>query len=98
DASSPYRGTYAMSGNVSIDPDFWRSVMSYLGEGGVTVYEQDWLCESAQPAYDLTSPDAFFDNMADAARSRGLSVQYCMPLPRDYLQSSRYANLTTMRV
>ncbi|QMU69988.1 carbohydrate-binding protein [Streptacidiphilus sp. P02-A3a] len=98
DASSPYRREYTMSDDVVIDPKFWQSVMSYLKSSGVAVYEQDWLCESAQPAYNLTDPDAYFDNMADCAAADGLAVQYCMPLPRDYLQSTRYPNLTTMRV
>ena len=41
--------------------------------------------------------DAFADNMARAAQERGLSLQYCMALPRFFLQGSRYANLTTIR-
>ena len=98
DSSSPYRTEYTMSGNVVIDPKYWQSIMSYLGAAGVTVYEQDWLCANAQPNYNLTDPDAFFDNMAQYAAADGLAMQYCMPLPRDYMQSTRYANLTTMRV
>lgn len=97
-ADSPYATEYKMSGNVSIDPAFWQSIMSYLRQSGVIVYEQDWLSEGAQPVYNLTDPDAFFGNMAHYAQTNGLTMQYCMPLPRDYLQSTKYDNLLTIRV
>jgi hypothetical protein len=98
DPSSPYHQQYAMSGQVVTDPAFWKEVMDYLRASGVVVYEQDWLCSGAQADYNLTDPDAFLDNMARYASGDGLDLQYCMPLPRDYLQSVRYGNLTTMRV
>jgi len=98
DKSSPYHGQYAFSNNVVIDPAFWKSVMDYLREAGVVVYEQDWLCNNAKPAENLTDADAFFDNMAHHAAADGMDLQYCMGLPRDYLQSTRYPNLTTIRV
>ncbi len=75
--------------------------MGYLADGGVFCYEQDWLSEIDYHSPELqTAPgfgDAFADNMARAARERGLSLQYCMALPRFFLQGSRYANLTTIR-
>ncbi|MEW1861108.1 CBM35 domain-containing protein [Streptomyces sp. NPDC088194] len=98
DQSSPYHGQYRFSDNVVIDPAYWQSVMAYLREGGVVVYEQDWLCNNAKPAENLTDADAFFDNMAHQAAGNGMDLQYCMALPRDYLQSVRYQNLTTIRV
>ncbi|NDZ79175.1 carbohydrate-binding protein [Streptomyces sp. SID10853] len=98
DKSSPYHGQYAFSDDVITDPAFWKSVMDYLRDAGVVVYEQDWLCNKAKPAENLTDADAFFDNMAHHAAADGLDLQYCMGLPRDYLQSTRYPNLTTMRV
>jgi hypothetical protein len=36
--------------------------------------------------------------MADAAREKGLTLQYSMALPRHFLQGARYDNLTTIRV
>ncbi|HEY2694839.1 MAG TPA: carbohydrate-binding protein [Pseudonocardiaceae bacterium] len=97
-ASSPYRTEFQTSNNVVTDPAFWQKVMSYLRDAGVIVYEQDWLCSNAQPDYNLTDPDAFFDNMAHNAATEAMTMQYCMALPRDYLQSTRYDNLTTIRV
>ncbi|BCL25207.1 CBM35 domain-containing protein [Streptomyces aurantiacus] len=99
DALSPYHDDYAFSNNVVIDPEFWQSVMKYLRDGGVTVFEQDWLCTKAKPAdTNLTDADAFFDNMAWFSAAEGIDLQYCMALPRDYLQSTCYPHLTTIRV
>ena len=98
DRVSPYRHQYRMSGNVITDPQFWDSVMRYLKDCAVVTYEQDWLSLYAQPQYNLNDPDAFLGNMARAAMTNGLTMQYCMPLPRDYLQSTLYQNLITTRV
>ncbi len=87
-----------MSGNVITDPRFWDSTMSYLKDAGVVTYEQDWMSLYAQPEYNLNDPNAFLGNMARAAAANGLTMQYCMPLPRDYLQSTLYQNLVTTRV
>jgi hypothetical protein len=98
DPSSPYRQQYQMSNNVSTDPAFWNSTMTYLKSAGVVTYEQDWLSEYAQPNYNLTDPSAFVGNMAGSASANGLTLQYCMPLPWNYLQSTLYQNTQTTRV
>jgi hypothetical protein len=98
DAASPYRETHAISGNVSIDPALWAEWMRYLRAAGVRTYEQDWLSGPAVPARDLTAGERFMDLMAQAAQKAGLALQYCMPLPRHFLQGTRYSNLLTIRV
>jgi hypothetical protein len=98
DPSSPYRGQYSYSGNVITDPRYWTDLMSYLRSSGVVTYEQDWLGAQAQPVYDLTAPTAFMGNMAGDAVQDGLTLQYCMPLPRHVLQTVEYNNVTSMRV
>jgi hypothetical protein len=98
DPASPYRSTYAMSGNVVTDPRYWDDRLATLASAGVVAYEQDWLGAQAQPIYNLSDPRQFLGNMASAAARNGLSLQYCMPLPRHYLQSALYANLTSIRV
>jgi hypothetical protein len=64
-------------------------------------YEQDWLnvIYENSPALGttLSAGDAFTDGMARAAQERGMSLQYCMALPRHFLQGARYGNLTTIR-
>jgi hypothetical protein len=97
DASSPYRQTYQMSGNVVLDPAYWGMVAGYLAASGVATYEQDWLGSNAQTDFNLTDGDTFLDNMASAMAERNLTMQYCMATPRHFMQSSKYSNLTTIR-
>ena len=98
DDHSPYRKKHAISGNVSVDPRLWADWMRYLRASGVRAYEQDWLSGPAVPERNLTSGELFMDAMAKAAGKEGIALQYCMPLPRHFLQGTRYSNLLTIRV
>jgi hypothetical protein len=98
DASSTYRSQYSMSNNVITDPRYWDSRAAYLKEQGVIAYEQDWLDARALPASQPGDPAAFLDEMARAMGQQGLDIQYCMPLPRHFLQSTLYNPVTTIRV
>jgi hypothetical protein len=98
DTNSPYRHRFQMSGNVVTDSKYWETITEYLRDAGVTTYEQDWLGTNAAPAFNLRDPEDFLDNMARACARRKITVEYCMPLPRHYLQSSKYSNVTTLRV
>jgi hypothetical protein len=84
-----------------VDPKFWDAIMSNISSNGVVCYEQDWINEIYANSPELQSTlgvaDAFADNMASAAQENNLSVQYCMALPRFFLQGSHYSNLTTIR-
>jgi hypothetical protein len=98
DASSPVRSQYRMSGNVSIDPNYWKRVADYLATSGVRAYEQDWLGDMAHTDFNLSDPYLFLDSMAAAMADRGLTMQYCMATPSQFLQSTKYGNLTDIRV
>lgn len=98
DAKSPYRQQYLMSNNVIIDPAYWMTIGTNLRDAGVFGYEQDWLDMQATASYTIDDQNAFMDNMALLGRMFGLSMQYCMATPRHFLQSSKYDNLTTIRV
>ena len=87
-----------MSGNVSIDPQYWKDYASYLAGSGVEILEQDWLSGPAITDFNLTDPDAFLDNMASAMQDAGLKIVYCMPLWTHILQSSKYDNVVAARV
>ena len=98
---SPYHGTYLISGIAPIDSKYWSHIASYLHESGVVNYEQDWLDyiqEYSGFEANLSLGDQFFDNMASAMKAQGLTMQYSMAKPRNFLQGSRYSNLTTIRV
>ena len=101
DPASPYHKEYEISGIAPVDPRYWADTAKYLAEGGVVVYEQDWLDRIVDNSPDLINrigvADAFTDNMAKAAEKNGLDLQYCMGLPKYFLQGVQYPNLTTIR-
>jgi hypothetical protein len=101
DRASPYHEHYDISGVAAVDPKFWKEIMDYTSSANVVTYEQDWLnvIYKYSPALvtTLTAGDDFTGGMARAAQEKGMSLQYCMALPRHFLQGSRYANLTTIR-
>ena len=101
DPTSPYHQHYKISGIASTDPRWWDDRATYLKDSGVITYEQDWLNEIYAHSPDMArTPDAgpaFADNMARATKQRGQTMQYCMALPRFFLQGSQYDNLTTIR-
>ncbi len=102
DPASPYHASYNISGYAVLDPQWWNDAIRYIAGSGVVCYEQDWLSviyqHSPVLATNVTAGDAFTDAMARAAQRRRLTLQYCMALPRFFLQSTRYSNLTTIRV
>jgi hypothetical protein len=99
DANSPYRTKYKCSGNQVIDEAFWKDRAAYLKAAGVLVYEQDWLSRNGLPNQNnLTDQEAFLDNMAKAMGDVGIDIQYCMPLARHILQSTKYNSVTNSRV
>jgi hypothetical protein len=95
--ASPYRDQYRMSGNVVLDPAFWKSTSDYLADAGVVTYEQDWLDHNAQTETNLPDPNEFLENMSQAMFSKGITIQYCMPLPSHYMASTQYSNVQTIR-
>jgi hypothetical protein len=102
DPASPYHQRYDISGIAAVDPAWWQEIIGYLASAHVVTYEQDWLnvIYEYSPALATTpgAGEAFTDGMARAAEQRGLTLQYSMALPRQFLQGARYENLTTARV
>jgi hypothetical protein len=102
DPASPYQQRYHISGFAAIDPAWWQEIMGYVASAHVVTYEQDWMnvIYEHSPALATTPGigEAFTDGMARAAEQRGISLQYSMALPRQFLQGARYENLTSARV
>jgi len=101
DKESPYQREFRFTGGAAIDPKWWENIMRSIAESGVICYEQDWLNEIYYSFEELqTDPklgQMFMDLMAESAQRHKLSLQYCMPLPRHYLQGMLYDNLTSIR-
>jgi hypothetical protein len=101
DPSSPYHRQFKISGFAAVDPAWWRQIMAYINSSGVVTYEQDWLSEISAHSPEISSSvdagDLFLDGMANSAAEKNMTLQYCMGLPSDFMQGSKYANLTTIR-
>lgn len=101
DSSSPYHDRYKISGISAIDPGYWKEIMGYLKQSGVIGYEQDWMnyayTLNPEMISDIKIGNAFTDEMAKAANENGINLQYCMALPRYFMQGVKYNNLTTIR-
>jgi hypothetical protein len=101
DPHSPYRKKYKITGFAAVDPAFWNDIDSAIATAGVVDYEQDWLNviydHTPRMATDPSVGNAFTDNMARAAKNHGLDMQYCMAMPRYFMQGVKYNNLTTIR-
>jgi hypothetical protein len=102
DPASPYHHGYQITGFAATDPAWWQTIMEYLASAHVATYEQDWLnvIYEHSPALAATpgAGEAFSGGMAHAAGQQGLTLQYSMPLPRQFLQGAHYENLTNTRV
>jgi hypothetical protein len=101
DSASPYHQRFKISGISAIDSGYWKEVMGYLHDAGVKGYEQDWMnyayTNNPEMISDIRIGNAFTDEMANAAKENGISLQYCMGLPRYFMQGVKYNNLTTIR-
>jgi hypothetical protein len=101
DPHSPYHKEYKIYGYAATDQEFWNNIMDYLKQSGVFCYEQDWLnyiySKSPDMIRNINVGNEFTDNMAGAAKSRGINMQYCMATPRFFMQGLKYNNLTTIR-
>lgn len=101
DPNSPYHSQYKISGFAATDPAFWKHIMAYLKTSGVICYEQDWMnymyMRNPEMISDVNVGNAFTDGMAEAARQNGIHLQYCMALPRYFMQGVKYNNLTSIR-
>lgn len=101
DSASPYQQRFKISHAAAIDPAFWDEIMAYLKKSGVKVYEQDWMnyMYRLNPAMasDINIGNAFTGGMAKAAQKNGIDLQYCMALPRYFMQGLKYNNLTSIR-
>ncbi len=102
DSASPYHEKYSISGISATDPGYWKEIMGYLKQNGVAGYEQDWMnyayTLNPEMISDIKVGNAFTDGMAAAAKEQGIDLQYCMALPRYFMQGVKYNNLTTIRV
>lgn len=65
----------------------------------MVLYEQDWLVTTYRTMRvtrsNVTAASSWLAAMATAAEGLGLTIQYCMPLPRHMLESTRFHGIVT---
>jgi hypothetical protein len=84
-----------------IKSDVFSYLMGKAKAWGMTVYEQDWLITvwdtMSVTKTNVTAASSWLAAMGDAAASLGLTIQYCMPLPRHMLESTKHQAVTNAR-
>jgi len=85
-----------------IEERFWEMIMDNAKNWGIQVYEQDWLDTQWDIIPYLRQSIGAGENwlswMSQSAKSRGLSIQYCMANPGMFMQAVKYSNVTQVRV
>jgi hypothetical protein len=84
-----------------IKSDVFKYLMGRAQAWGMQVYEQDWLItvwESMDVTkFNVTAGSSWLAAMAEAAAELGVTIQYCMPLPRHMLESTFHQPVTNAR-
>ena len=86
---------------VPVDVNLFNHIMGLALKWGMRMYEQDWLITAFRAVRSLQNDvgvaDAWLDAMGTAAASLGITVQYCMCLPRFLLKSTQVPAVTNAR-
>ena len=101
DPHSDYNNHYKIIGFAAVDSAYWNHILQPIAKAGVVCYEQDWLnyiyTRTPQMPEDVSVGNAFTDAMSNACKKANMNMQYCMAMPRHFLQGVKYNNLTTIR-
>ncbi|KAK3085506.1 hypothetical protein FSP39_004325 [Pinctada imbricata] len=84
------------------DQQFWIDLLTDAKKWGLILYEQDWLnvqvLHLSALQEDISLGTRWLTQMGTAAEQLGLTIQYCMSLPRHALQSLTIPTVTQARV
>ena len=95
--------TFVFDGPVAVptDVNLFYHIMGLASKWGMVEYEQDWLITVFHYIRALQNEvgvaDAWLDAMGTAASNLGLTIQYCMALPRFLLKSTAVRAVTNAR-
>lgn len=81
----------ASMGDVYYTPDYWEYTAEKVAKWGEISFQHDF-----QSVYEgdpvmmagINRMDIYFKNMAKALQEKGITMQYCMQLPRNIMQST----------
>lgn len=109
DASSPYFAPGRLEGWIDGDtgqahgatPELFEIWMEQAASWGACTYEQDWLVEAFLTVGQLRDrvgrADAWQQSIDRAAARRGLTLQWCMATPADFLATVHLRRLSSIR-
>lgn len=95
--------SFAADGPISVpvDVNLFYHIMGLALKWGMRMYEQDWLITAFRSIRSLQNDvgvaDAWLDAMGTAAANLGVTIQYCMCLPRFLLKSTQVPAVTNAR-
>lgn len=83
------------------EASFYEMLMEQAAAWGAITYEQDWMAESFLGVRPLRAAAGrcrqWLEMMDTAARDRGLTLQFCMATPADFLQAATLTQVTSIR-
>ncbi len=83
------------------EPRFFARLMEQAAAWGAITYEQDWMVESFVGVRGLRAAPgrarAWQETLDRCAGNAGLTLQWCMSTPADFMQSTTLHNLTSIR-
>ncbi|XP_041369520.1 uncharacterized protein LOC121383515 [Gigantopelta aegis] len=87
---------------IPVEEAFWDYLFDSSRKWGLVTYEQDWLDREFEEMHatvtDISLGRTWLLQMGRAARNNGLTIQYCMSLPRHAMQSIEVPVVTQARV
>jgi hypothetical protein len=78
-------------GDVYYSSDYWRYTADKVASWGDILFQHDFLSVyEGDPVMmaGINRMDTYFKNMAKALQAKGLTMQYCMQLPRNIMEST----------
>jgi hypothetical protein len=87
-------------GDVFYSLEYWRDTAERLAAWGATLLQQDFQSVyegDAEMMSGIDKMNQYFQNMAKALQEKNLTMQYCMQLPRNILQSTENPIVTSLQ-
>jgi hypothetical protein len=88
-------------GDVFYSEDYWKDTADKLASWGVVTLQQDYMSSyEGDPVMmsDLDKMNTYFKNQARALRKKGITMQYCMTLPRNIMESTENPIVLSLQV
>ena len=87
-------------GDVFYSLEYWRDTAERMASWGATLLQQDFQSVYEGDVVMMSGVDkmnAYFQNMAKALQEKNMTIQYCMQMPRNILQSTENPIVTSLQ-